>query len=602
MPYCLTVTCTQPVNPDGTLFCQHCGARLRLGDRYEAYQPLGLGHSSRTFLGLDTQKLLDPRCIIKQFLNQDKEEAFRQEAARYAQLSQHPQIPDLYAYFERGTAQFLVQEFVDGASLLQQLTTGGAFDEDQIVAVLRAVLPVLHHLHTHHVIHRDIKPANLISRAATSPDPLAQLVLVDFGSAKFATESALARVGTVIGSAEYTAPEQLMGQATFASDLYSLGVSCIHLVTGLRPFELFDSAQGVWHWRSVAGPVSDRLAALLDTLLAANLGDRYATAADVMADLNLPIGIATAAPPTPVTPPLGSSWHCVTVIDTPVPLEAIAPTPDGQILLSGDQQGTLHLWDLERQEIVWTLTGHTQPITAIVVSADGKTILSSSLDHTIRQWDLHQGRLHRVLQGHTNGVTALALSADGQWLASGSRDQTLKLWNLQTGLCQHTFTGHTGSVETVALHPQQPLLVSGGTDRAVKVWHTGTHEPLRTLSGHLGQVSAVALLADEHDTVVSGSWDMTLKLRNVHTGGVRHNLTGHLLPVAAIALNPDQQTLVTGSHDSTLKLWHLAQGTLLTTLTGHTAAIHAVAVLADGQAIASSSQDGTLRLWRQVNA
>ncbi len=94
------------------------------------------------------------------------------------------------------------------------------------------------------VIHRDIKPENIIRRKKDN-----QLVLVDFGAAKYATMSALGRMGTIIVSGCYVAPEQSVGKATFASDIYSLGVTCIHLLTGVEPFNLFDVTEGEWVWR-----------------------------------------------------------------------------------------------------------------------------------------------------------------------------------------------------------------------------------------------------------------------------------------------------------------------------------------------------------------
>ena len=120
----------------------------------------------------------------------------------------------------------IVQTFIDGQNLEQELEVEGAFNESKIRHLLRDLLPVLQFLHENHVIHRDIKPSNIIRRGSDG-----KLVLVDFGTARYVTGTFLARTGTVIGSAAYIAPEQLMGKAVYASDLYSLGVSCIHLLT-----------------------------------------------------------------------------------------------------------------------------------------------------------------------------------------------------------------------------------------------------------------------------------------------------------------------------------------------------------------------------------
>src|SRR5919199_328179 len=224
MSYCLNPSCSKPQNPNGIQLCQSCGSTLLLQKRYQALKLIGQGGFGRTFLAVDGGKPSKPRCVIKQF-------------------------------FPVGAGLILAQ----GTNLAQELAEEGAFNETQIRGLLISLLPVLNFIHERKVIHRDIKPANIIRR--TSP-PLqtqgratgthrkrGQLVLVDFGAAKFATGTALLKTGTSIGSAEYTAPEQIRGRAVFASDLYSLGVTCIHLLTQIPPFDLFDSSEDTWVWR-----------------------------------------------------------------------------------------------------------------------------------------------------------------------------------------------------------------------------------------------------------------------------------------------------------------------------------------------------------------
>ena len=276
--HCLNPVCEKPQNPDNHAFCQNCGWRLRLGDRYQAIQPLGHGGASQTFMGLDRQKVVNPRCLIKvlrprgenRYAIEQSMERIRGEVIRLDAVAKHPQIPDLFAYFERGRTQYLVQEFVAGQSLAQQLQEQGIFSQPQICQLLSNILPLLQFLQDHHIIHRNIKPHNLIRRPGEPG-----WVLVDFGSAQQACQTILTRTQTLVGSAEYAAPEQLLGKATFASDLYSLGVICIHLLTGLSPFELFDGRMGKWFWRSVVTDVSEALATFLNRLFNASVSDRY---------------------------------------------------------------------------------------------------------------------------------------------------------------------------------------------------------------------------------------------------------------------------------------------------------------------------------------
>lgn len=295
MSKCLNPDCLQTNSK--TTFCQKCGSKLLLTDRYRALEILGQGGFGRTFLAVDEHKPSQPYCVIKQFLpqaqgtnNQEKAgELFKQEAIQLEQLGKHQQIPELFAYLIQDNRQYLVQEYIEGQNLAQELAQNGAFSEAKIINLLGDLLPVLAFIHQKSVIHRDIKPENIIRRKSDN-----KLFLVDFGAAKEATITALAVTGTVIGSAQYTAPEQAMGKATFASDLYSLGVTCIHLLTNIEPFDLFDVSESDWVWRDyLTVKVNNSLGQVLDKLLQQGTKKRFQTAQEVLEALQL------TAKPTP---------------------------------------------------------------------------------------------------------------------------------------------------------------------------------------------------------------------------------------------------------------------------------------------------------------
>jgi len=292
MSQCLNPECLK-INPDNFQFCQKCGSKLLLVERYWAKSILGLGGFGRTFLAVDNHKPSQPFCAIKQFLPQAQgtetvakaAELFAQEAERLELLGKHPQIPELFAYFSVDNRQYLVQEFIKGETLQQELDNRGVFNESQIRELLIDLLSVLQFVHSHNVIHRDIKPENIIRREADK-----KLVLVDFGAAKVLPKTQRRTVtGTVIGSAEYCAPEQSMGKAKSGSDLYSLGVVCLHLLTQMSPFDLYDVMEMEWVWRDCLNGnfVSDELGKVLDSLVEQKPKQRYQKVEDVLADLGL---------------------------------------------------------------------------------------------------------------------------------------------------------------------------------------------------------------------------------------------------------------------------------------------------------------------------
>lgn len=302
MSHCINPDCPKPLNPDDAKFCLTCGTKLLLKDRYRAIQALSPGGSSRTFKAIDQDRLNHP-CVIKLFMlspaqDQKATDLFNQEAVRLYELGKHDQIPELFAHFEQNNRLYLVQEFIDGQSLLdelEQLTASGNkfYSENNIRATLADLLPVLKFIHDKDVIHRDIKPANIIRRQSDG-----KLVLIDFGVAKQATAAVLAKRGTMIGTLGYAPAEQIQfGEAYCASDLYALGATCLHLLTGKHPFNLYNSLEGCWIWQQrlpEGTTISSQLTVVIDKLLKVLVKDRYQSVDEVLKDLHEPQILTTA--------------------------------------------------------------------------------------------------------------------------------------------------------------------------------------------------------------------------------------------------------------------------------------------------------------------
>ena len=315
MSYCLNPNCQKPSsNPAGAKFCLNCGASLLLGDRYRPTKSIAREGFGIALLAEDEFKPSKPPCVIKQFFPLEHNNApkavelFRQEAVRLEQLGKHPQIPELLAHFEQADQLYIVQEFIDGKNLAQELAQTGAFREHQIRSLLQDLLSVLQFIHNGQVIHRDIKPDNIIRR-----DSDGKLVLVDFGAAKYVAAAAFPQTGTTIGSAGYAAPEQTVGKSVFASDIYSLGVTCIHLLTGIEPFDLYDASESKFVWKNylINNPVSEELALVLNKMIELPLNKRYKSADEVLQDLNCTIGkqpipLLQLNPPQPLSNPISN--------------------------------------------------------------------------------------------------------------------------------------------------------------------------------------------------------------------------------------------------------------------------------------------------------
>lgn len=615
MSHCLNPNCQKvSSNPAQTQFCQNCGFKLLLKERYRAIKLIGQGGFGRTFLAVDEDKPSKPRCVIKQFFpqaqgtnnSQKAAELFEQEAVRLDDLGKHPQIPELLAYFSQDERQYLVQEFIDGQNLAQALAAEGTFKETQIRSLLSSLLPVLDFIHSHNIIHRDIKPENIIRRQDR------QLVLVDFGAAKFATGTALARTGTVIGSAGYVAPEQAIGKAIFASDLYSLGVTCIHLLAHIDPFLLFDPGESAWVWRQylVNNLVSDELGCVLDKLIENATNRRYQLASEVIKDLNpQPPKIAPNSP-TQLQPSSSSTdapqpqtcWGCVHTFNHQGRVAAVRSVVfnrDGKKLVSGSEDKTVKIWNLSNGQEARTLTGHSDVIYSVAISPDGETLVSGSKDNTIKFWNISKGEESStvIYSFWLKEVRSVAISPNRQIVASGGSDNAIKLWNLSNGKKICTLSGHSGEVFSIAISPNGQLLASGSEDKTIKLWDITTKKQLQTLSGHISTVRAIIFSPDEQ-MLISASDDKTIKLWNLKTGEQIKTLRGHHKAVTSVTINPNCQTLASGSDDKTVKLWNLRTGEEISTLSGHSSYVLSVAFSPDGQTLASGSYDKTIKIWR----
>ena len=244
-----------------------------------------------------------------------------------------------------------MQQFIDGKSLQKELETQGVWTVEKVTQFLKEILPVLQFIHEKSVIHRDIKPDNLMRRSDTG-----QIVLIDFGLSKSLKGSVLALPGTRAGSYGYVPLEQMEGGEAYpASDLFSLGVTCFHLLSGIHPHSLWVRQGYGWvkNWQShISQPLPPALIRVLDKLLREEYTRRYQSAQEVLKRLNAPGDNTPGQPlPRPVqpipVPPVKTRPTVVAVppqpIKRPNPPVKTTPSPQNQSLPAADWQMPL-LW------------------------------------------------------------------------------------------------------------------------------------------------------------------------------------------------------------------------------------------------------------------
>lgn len=254
--------------------------------RYQIINQLGGGGFGETFVACDTHLPGLPQCVVKKLKPQATDPVtletarrlFDTEAQVLYKLGVHEQIPQLLAYFEENAQFYLVQEFIAGHDLSQELTPGKVFGEPEVISLVQEILSILEFVHQQQVIHRDVNPHNLLRRQADG-----KLVLIDFGAVKQITTQVVHPKGQTkstiaIGTPGYLPGEQARGTPKFSSDIYAVGIIALQALTGLSPDQLeidVNSHEIIWQHHTT---VSAEFAEFIDQMVRYDFRQRYPTA------------------------------------------------------------------------------------------------------------------------------------------------------------------------------------------------------------------------------------------------------------------------------------------------------------------------------------
>jgi serine/threonine protein kinase len=292
-------------NESNNRFCCNCGRRLPLAvgqildRRYRLVSHLGQGGFGRAYEA-EALHRFGEHCVLKEFAPQVQgvaelakaQELFHREAGALHKLK-HPQLPGFWELFQvdfgaGNGCLFFVQDYIEGQTYFDLLKSGMRLNEAEIIQFLRQMLAVLAYIHSQGVIHRDISPDNIIRR---NSDHLP--VLIDFGGVKQIAATAVAKFtqigrATCLGKKGYAPEEQLRkGEVFINSDLYSLAVTALVLLTGKEPQHLYDTYQGTWRWEQEI-KISSQLKTVLQKMVAHQPGERFANAEAVLQNLPSP--------------------------------------------------------------------------------------------------------------------------------------------------------------------------------------------------------------------------------------------------------------------------------------------------------------------------
>ncbi|MGQ9866911.1 MAG: protein kinase domain-containing protein, partial [Pseudanabaenaceae cyanobacterium] len=280
-----------------------------IGQRYHILKQLGSGGFGETFLAEDTQLPSRQRCVIKKLkptqnnpaLRTLLQERFEREAVVLERLGNAcDRIPRLYAYFAEGSEFYLVQEWIDGQTLADFVGERGPQSEAFGRSLLVDLLNTLEIVHGQGIVHRDLKPENVMLRHRDGA-----AVPIDFGAVKEGLRATMAAQtvpsSIIIGTPGFMPPEQAAGKPIFASDLYSLALTILYVLTGRWPQEFpVNPTTGELGWQDALPQLSPDFRRVLQTALQPHPRDRYPTAAAMRQALTPNQTLPQMAPPPPL--------------------------------------------------------------------------------------------------------------------------------------------------------------------------------------------------------------------------------------------------------------------------------------------------------------
>jgi WD40 repeat protein/serine/threonine protein kinase len=282
---------------------------------------------------------------------------------------------------------------------------------------------------------------------------------------------------------------------------------------------------------------------------------------------------------------------------------SVAFKPDGRHIVSsgGQGDGTIKVWDAKTGIEVMTLSGHKGPgpVNSVAYSPDGGLIVSCSFDRTIKVWDAESGIEVMTLQGHESTVESAAFSPDGRRIVSCGFDNTVRVWDAESGIEVMALRGQEKYVRSAAYSPDGRRIVSS-SDNGIKVWDAESGAEVMTLRGREKFVPSAAYSPDGR-RIVSCSGN-TLKLWDAESGSELMTLHGHEEYVRSAAYSPDGRRIVSCGRDGTLKVWDAESGIEVMTLRGHAEDFESAAFGPDGRRIVSGTSDGTIKIWGMADS
>ncbi|KJU84075.1 Serine/threonine protein kinase domain protein [Candidatus Magnetobacterium bavaricum] len=297
---------------------------------------------------------------------------------------------------------------------------------------------------------------------------------------------------------------------------------------------------------------------------------------------------------------ISSAWKVRYLKGHEAAINTLAVNADNRHALSGGDDKTIRLWNVETKTLLRVFFGHTAEVTAVAFIND-KRFLSGGADRALRLWDINSGQCLRVFSEHSEAIVSLWADRDGLLAVCGCVDGSIRVWDIDGGDIVRVYNTHPGSVNALAVSADLGLMLTGGKDRRLTLWQLSTGEQLHVMQGHSATVNAVTIAPDGM-LAVSGGEDRYVRTWDLNTGKAIATYEGHKSAVTAVDISPDGAFAISGGRDKRLCLWSLERHGVVNkdeflTLKGHIDAVLAVKFTPDASGLLSAGGDRMLCLW-----